>query len=348
MQHVYSPADSAEAHMLVHLLEQSNITAFVQGDLLSGAVGGIPANDLLRISVADEDAEKARALILAWEKQQPVRQEQPATAARSPLSLATMCVATCALAVGWFANEYWPAPKQVPENHPQEIDQNQDGKTDLMYYYPSSQSKFPSTMKADNNFNGVFEYITEFDAKGIPYTGKWDGNEDGTYETITHYYNGLPSQSDGDTNNDGKPDIVSQYLPSQSNSPSATKADDNFNGVFEYITEFDAKGVPYTGKWDKDEDGKYETIVRYTNGVWSQSDTDTNNDGVADLFHDEIKRVWSVHDLKTGKVKIIEYYSPLYLLISADFDSDDDGIMDTRYRYDRFNQITSTEKITKP
>ena len=271
MQPIYSPADSAEAHMLVHLLEQSHIKAFISGELLGGAMGGIPANDLLRISVADEDAEQARAIILAWEKQQPMRQE-PIMAPKGPLSLATMCVAICALAVGWFANQYWPVPKQVPENHPKQIDQNQDGRIDLIYQYLSSTSQFAS----------------------------------------------------------------------------ATKSDNNFNGVFEYIIEFDAQGIAYTGRWDMDEDGNYETILRYTNGVLSQSDTDTNNDGKADVFYDEMKRLRSVHDVKSGALKIVEQYNPLGLLISAEFDSDNDDVMDTRYRYDRFNQITATEKISKP
>jgi Putative prokaryotic signal transducing protein/RHS Repeat len=271
MQKIYSPADSAEAYMLVHLLEQSNIKAFVQGELLSGAIGGIPSNDLLRLNVADEDAEQARALILAWEKQQPVSQE-PLSEARSPLSLTTIFVATFSLALGWFANEYWPPSKQPPNNSPQKIDQNQDGKTDLIYQYLSSDSQFPSAAKYDNNFNGVFEYITEFDAKGIP----------------------------------------------------------------------------YTGRGDIDEDGKYETIIRYTNGVLSQSETDTNNDSIADVFYDEIKRVRNVDDLKSGKLKLIEQYNALGLLVSAELDSDNDGVLDTRYTYDRFNQITATKKISAP
>jgi hypothetical protein len=270
MLHVYSPADSAEAHMLVHLLEQSDIRAFVQGALLAGAVGGIPANDLLRIMVADEHAEKARALILAWEKQQPVRQESVSTA--KPISSLTMLgIVVVSTLLGWVANDLLPLPTKAHENHPDKIDRNQDGKTDLIYQYLSSESAFAG----------------------------------------------------------------------------ASKADENFNGIFEFITEFDAKGIPYTGKQDMDEDGKYETIISYTDGAWSHSDTDTNNDGKADIFYDQIKRVRSVDDLKTGKPKIIEYYSPLGVLISADFDSDDDGILDTRYSYDRFNQITAREKIKK-
>jgi hypothetical protein len=55
MKQVYAPANTAEAHMLAHLLEQAGVRAHVHGEALQGAVGESPAANLLQLLVADED-----------------------------------------------------------------------------------------------------------------------------------------------------------------------------------------------------------------------------------------------------------------------------------------------------
>lgn len=62
MRQVYAPADAAEAHMLVHLLEQNGIQALIHGEALQGAVGELPAAGLLQLLVPDEEHDAARGV----------------------------------------------------------------------------------------------------------------------------------------------------------------------------------------------------------------------------------------------------------------------------------------------
>ena len=49
MQEVYQPANAPEAHMLVHLLGEAGITAHIHGEALQGAVGELPAGNVIRL-----------------------------------------------------------------------------------------------------------------------------------------------------------------------------------------------------------------------------------------------------------------------------------------------------------
>ena len=54
------------------LLASAGIDAFVQGQFLSGGVGELPAGELLRVWVADEEVERARACIADRGTQEPL------------------------------------------------------------------------------------------------------------------------------------------------------------------------------------------------------------------------------------------------------------------------------------
>lgn len=66
MQRVYEPADLLEAEMLVGMLASEGIAAHVSGRHLVGAIGELPPGGLLALLVADEQTERARELILAY------------------------------------------------------------------------------------------------------------------------------------------------------------------------------------------------------------------------------------------------------------------------------------------
>ena len=72
----------------------------------------------------------------------------------------------------------------------------------------------------------------------------------------------------------------------------------------------------------------------------------TDGDGKADIVnlfgHGGILKQTQILDPKTDKVRRIDYYEN-GMLKSADFDSDGDGILETHYTYDRYEQVISTE-----
>lgn len=78
MKRIYQAANNIEAHMIVHLLDQAGIRAHVEGEHLQSGAGELPLGGLVAVSVADEDAEAARGIVLEWEaRTAPADSAQP-------------------------------------------------------------------------------------------------------------------------------------------------------------------------------------------------------------------------------------------------------------------------------
>lgn len=72
MRAIYEPAHSIEANLIVGLLQQFGIEAHIAGEYLQGGAGELPAFGLMRVMVANENAEAARQLIEEWNSGEPV------------------------------------------------------------------------------------------------------------------------------------------------------------------------------------------------------------------------------------------------------------------------------------
>lgn len=68
MECVYEAENALQAHMIVGLLAQANVHAWVQGDLLQGGVGEIQAMGFVRVLTADNDMPAALACIEDWKQ----------------------------------------------------------------------------------------------------------------------------------------------------------------------------------------------------------------------------------------------------------------------------------------
>lgn len=77
MQRVYEPVDLLEAELLLVMLASEGVTAHLSGRHLLGAMGELPVNGLLGLQVADEQAERARLLITAYNAAQPLDSDEP-------------------------------------------------------------------------------------------------------------------------------------------------------------------------------------------------------------------------------------------------------------------------------
>ena len=77
MQRVYEPVDLLEAELLLVMLASEGGTAHLSGRHLLGAMGELPVNGLLSLQVADEQAERARLLITAYNAAQPLDSDEP-------------------------------------------------------------------------------------------------------------------------------------------------------------------------------------------------------------------------------------------------------------------------------
>ena len=72
MRAIYEPVHSIEANLIVGLLQQFGIEAHIAGEYLQGGAGELTAFGLMRVMVADDDAEAARQLIEEWNSGEPV------------------------------------------------------------------------------------------------------------------------------------------------------------------------------------------------------------------------------------------------------------------------------------
>lgn len=71
MRKLYDAANGVEAHMVVDLLTQEGIAARTDGEYLQGAVGGLPVSGNVRVMVAEDQYDAARAVIERWDAGQP-------------------------------------------------------------------------------------------------------------------------------------------------------------------------------------------------------------------------------------------------------------------------------------
>jgi hypothetical protein len=67
MKTIYRAENVFDASLVRDLLGQADIMAFVQGAVLQGGIGELPASGLVTVSVADEDASAARDIVEAFE-----------------------------------------------------------------------------------------------------------------------------------------------------------------------------------------------------------------------------------------------------------------------------------------
>ena len=67
MKCVYNAADMLEAHVLVGLLQQHKISAFIEGEYLTGGMGDLAAQNYVRVMVNNDDYVKGRKLVLEYD-----------------------------------------------------------------------------------------------------------------------------------------------------------------------------------------------------------------------------------------------------------------------------------------
>ena len=70
MTKIYSAQNAIDAHIVKGMLEQQGIQARVNGEYLQGGIGELPLIDLVTVSVAEEDYEKALEVVREYENEE--------------------------------------------------------------------------------------------------------------------------------------------------------------------------------------------------------------------------------------------------------------------------------------
>ena len=253
MKQAYAPANSAEAHMLAHMLEQNGIEAHIHGEALQGGVGELPAAGLLQLLVAETDHERARALIAAWERTNIPAPEDASEARRPPIVMGLIVLAM-GLAGGWALKVLGDQNAITITSSEARYDQNGDGRDDLIYHYRLGASEaYKATM--DANFDGATDLTDYFGANGIITRREADENFDSYVETRTTFTNGVATRTEIDRNRNGVADIFLHYR----------------NGILSRQEVHD------------NATGRLVRVNYYENFLLSRSESDLNGDGMFEL-----------------------------------------------------------------
>jgi Putative prokaryotic signal transducing protein len=127
------------------------------------------------------------------------------------------------------------------------------------------------------------------------------------------------------------------------------EVDRNFDGKADYIVEYDLRGQQASALADDNFDGVFETKYRFRQGNIEISEVDTDGDGYFDLvtfYENGVPSYTEFLNPATGRVLRLERYK-FGKLVSADIDTDTDGVLDTRHIYGKLAEIIKTETITK-
>jgi hypothetical protein len=245
---VYEAANSVEAHMIVHLLVQSDIDAQIDGEYLQGAMGELPAAGNVRVRVSPEDSDEAKKIIAEWESIQPKEgpDSRPETASqKASYFLAGAVIASAVL----FTLFRYPGDSSG-------IDSNGDGLLDETYHY---QGQLIKKVEADRNRDGEIDYVFNYGLDGIISEGLGDNDFNGTFEDTTKYRNGNPVSTQIDSNADGKVDYVLGY-------------EDGVLVQAEFLDTATGKtrkkqhfrlGKLVEDEWDSNRDGNYDRKTTY-------------------------------------------------------------------------------------
>lgn len=204
MKQVYAPANAAEAHMLAHMLDQNGIVAHIHGEALQGGVGELPASGLMQILVADEDYDRARALIVAWERANAQSPDNTNEKPRAPIWMGLL-VFVMGVGGGWILNE--AAQRNLIPIDAQQwgTDDNGDGVNDVTNYARVGAA-FAYKTEIDRNFDGAVDDIFLYDGGGTTTSRESDDDFDGFFESKSRYRDGNAALTTIDMDRDGKID----------------------------------------------------------------------------------------------------------------------------------------------
>ncbi len=247
MQRVYRAANNVEAHMVVHMLEQSGVRAHVQGEHLQSGAGELPLGNLVAVAVADEDVASARELIREWEAQIAAPDEPTAATSRqsSGVSHGMAFVAGVAL-TGVLAWSIYDGPDTS-----EGLDRNGDGTVDEKLFFDGG---LLSRDEADRDFDGRVDAITEYTRNGDASSYRTDDDFDGRLESTIRYRDRLVQQSEVDVDGDGQTDVRTVY---ERGVASRTEYLDRASRRIVKTVTFGG-GKPVRVELDRDADGQVE------------------------------------------------------------------------------------------
>lgn len=249
---IYDAANGVEAHMILHLLQQSGIKGQVDGEYLQGAMGGLPATGNVRVTVMPQDVEEAKKIIAEWESirppDAPAPTKQPATSGQKVSYF--MAGAVVAAAIAMFLLFRFPGTSEG-------FDYDGDGKLDETYYW---QGSLISKIEHDRNRDGNIDLRGLYGLDGVVESVEADNDFNGTFEQTIKYVDGNPVVDRVDSSGDGSRDIENIY---QNGVLTESELFDPLTNRRIKINHYDAFGKLVESEFDSDGNGSFDLKTTY-------------------------------------------------------------------------------------
>ena len=155
---------------------------------------------------------------------------------------------------------------------------------------------------------------------------------------VTYFISGLSITTDGiDYNADG---VLDEKWTYQNGRIKTSTVDRNRDGNVDAKYLYDYSGIIKTEELDDDFDGVFELNTVYEHGNAVSVESDTNKNNVVDYrvnFKDGVLNTVEFIDEQSGNIRKRQFYK-LNKLIADDFDTNGDGVLDSHYEYDQYEE----------
>jgi len=200
MKLLYEASNAVEAHMILNLLEQSGLSARIDGEFLQGGIGDLQVTGLVRVMVDENDYQQAKLIVQEWDAKQPEQEVQKLATKKQRGFVAGIIGFICGIAV---MAVYYHTP--ITDDG---VDYNGDGQLDEKWTYVNNRL---SRSETDRNLDGKIDFVYSFDRKGFVEYSKSDEDFNGTFETDVYFDSGNPKRQMSDTTGDGFKDYRIEY-----------------------------------------------------------------------------------------------------------------------------------------
>lgn len=261
MRIVYQSTNVADLYVLRDLLAQADIPAHVQGEFLRGGIGELPADTPVSLTVADAQADAARAIVLDWERSRPEDDAEDATeetGAASPVPASrggSGFAVVAAFLLGAFSSG---AIVWAIYNHPAEgpvRDFDGDGNIDERVVLAGDRI---DRVEFDRNDDGKIDHIVYYAPDGFADRAEFDSEFDGRFERNERYEDNEPMESTVDRDGDGVVDVRQVYADGVVAKEETFDKDARITRTIQF-----RGGVPVSGEFDSDGDGVLDTARTY-------------------------------------------------------------------------------------
>ena len=156
---------------------------------------------------------------------------------------------------------------------------------------------------------------------------------------ITYWIFSSPITTEGiDYNGDG---LLDEKWIYKNNRISKSTYDKNLDGAVDQIYNYSVTGLIKSAEFDYDFDGTFESKMYFHKGSSTLEEMDKNHNGIVEYrIQYKFGQLDTIEfiDEETGKIRKRQFYE-IGKLVSADYDSNGDGNLDTHYEYDKLEEI---------